>query len=72
MVLADKNNKVDIIHWYSNKCKRITRSIFVAELYDMVNGFEIGAPIKSTVDEILDIQVPLFLCTDSKSLYDFW
>ena len=37
----------------------------------MVNGFDIGASIKSTLDEILDNQIPLVLCTDSKSLYDF-
>jgi len=36
----------------------------------MAHGFDIGAAIKSTVDKILQIDLPLVLCTDSKSLYD--
>jgi len=36
----------------------------------MAHGFDIGAAIKSTVDRILDINLPLVMCTDSKSLYD--
>lgn len=69
-VLTDKNNKANIIYYSSTKCKRITRNVLAAELYGMVNGFDIGAFVKSTLDEILDIQIPLVLCTDSKSLYD--
>jgi hypothetical protein len=36
----------------------------------MTHGYDIGAAIKSTIDKILRIDLPLILCTDSKSLYD--
>jgi hypothetical protein len=36
----------------------------------MAYGFDIGVAIKSTIDKILHINLPLVLCTDSKSLYD--
>jgi hypothetical protein len=36
----------------------------------MVHGFNIGAAIKSTLDKILQVNLPLILCTDSKSLYN--
>ena len=36
----------------------------------MAHGFDISAAIKSTVDKILQVNLPLILCTDSKSLYD--
>ena len=36
----------------------------------MTNGFDIGALLKATIDKILQIDVPLILCTDSKSLYE--
>jgi len=70
LVLADATNKANIIHWSSTKCKRVTRSVLASELYGMAHGFDIGAAIKSTVDRILDINLPLVMCTDSKSLYD--
>ena len=49
LVLADIMNKVNIIYWSSIKCKRITRSVLVSELYAMAYRFNIGAVIKLTV-----------------------
>ena len=70
IVLADSENRANVIHWSSVKCKRITRSVLASELYGMTNGFDIGASLKATIDKILQIDVPLVLCTDSKSLYE--
>jgi hypothetical protein len=50
LVLADLLNKVNIVHWSSVKCKRITRSVLASELYAMAHGFDIGAAIKATVE----------------------
>ncbi|KAI1002385.1 hypothetical protein K3495_g5816 [Podosphaera aphanis] len=36
----------------------------------MVHGFDIGAAVKSTVEQLTRTKFPLILCTDSKSLYD--
>ena len=36
----------------------------------MTHGFDIAVAVKSTIDKILQISLPLVLCTDSKSLYD--
>ena len=36
----------------------------------MGHGFDISTAIKTTVNRILQINLPLVLCTDSKSLYD--
>ena len=70
IVLADAAKRANIVHWSSVKCKRITRSVLASELYATAHGFDIGIAIKSTVDRILQVNLPLILCTDSKSLYD--
>jgi hypothetical protein len=36
----------------------------------MAYGFDIGALVKSTIDKVLGIDLPLVLCTNSKSLYE--
>jgi hypothetical protein len=60
----------NLIHWSSIKCKRITRSVLIIELYSMINDFNVEAIIKSIVDRMLHISLSLILLTDSKSLYD--
>jgi hypothetical protein len=69
LVLADASGNANILHWSSVKCKRVTRSVLASELYGMVHGFDMGAPIKATLEKILKIDLPLVLCTDSRSLY---
>jgi len=70
IVLADVNNNANILHWTSIKCKRVTRSVLASELYGMAHGFDMGASVKATIDKMLEIELPLVMCTDSKSLYD--
>jgi hypothetical protein len=71
LVLADSSNKANIVHWSSVKCKRVTRSILALELYTMAHGFDISATIKATVESQLNINLPLILCMDSKSIYNY-
>ena len=70
IVLADSDNNANIVHWSSIKCKRVTRSVLASELYAMAHGFDHGAVIKATIEKILQVELPLVLCTDSKSLYE--
>ena len=70
LVLADGTGHANIIHWSSTKCKRVTRSVLASELYGMAHGFDMGASVKSTVDRALEMDLPLVVCTDSKSLYE--
>jgi hypothetical protein len=36
----------------------------------MVYGFDLAFYVKATLDLVLNTDVPLVICTDSKSLYD--
>jgi len=70
IVLANATKRANIVHWSSTKCKRVTRSVLASELYGMAHGFDISVAIKSTIEKMLQIDLLLILCTDSKSLYD--
>ena len=62
------------VHWSSTKCKRVTRSVLASELYGMVNGFDFGLSIATTIRMITARiglpEIPLIVCTDSYSLYE--
>lgn len=70
MVLVDRYSNANTIHWSSNKCKRVTRSVLASELYGMAHGFDLAACVKATLELILGIEIKLTLCTNSKSLYN--
>lgn len=71
IVLMDKYNKANIIHWLSIKCKRVIRSVLASELYGMVLGFDISVAIKGTIDKIFPTRkIPLIIYIDSKSFYN--
>jgi hypothetical protein len=52
------------------KCKRVTRSILASKLYGIAHGFNIGGLVKSIINKALEIEVPLVIYIDSKSLYE--
>ena len=53
------------------KYKRVTRSVLASELYGIAYGFDIGGLVKSMIDKALEIEVPLVVYIDSKSLYEY-
>jgi hypothetical protein len=53
------------------KYKRVTRSVLASELYRIAYGFDIGGLVKSTINKVLEIEVPLVVYIDSKSLYKY-
>ena len=72
-----KVHKANILHYGSQKAKRVTRSVLAAELYAMTLGFDIAYTIKAAMDEIkaamdemMEKPLPLAVMTDSRSLYD--
>ena len=71
LALANTAQNANIIHWSSTNCRRVTRSVLASELYGMAHGFNIGAVVKSIVDRALEINLPLVVYIDSKSLYKY-
>jgi hypothetical protein len=55
IALIDENDKANILHWSSLKCKRVTRSVLASELYGIVHGFDIGAVLKASLEQITKI-----------------
>jgi hypothetical protein len=71
IVLTDKKDQANILYWLSTKCKRVTRSVLASELYGIAHGFDTSTSIKCIIEKMLKIEnLPLVLCTDSKSLYE--
>ena len=53
------------------KYKRVTRSILASKLYSIAYSFNISSLVKSIINKVLEIEVPLIIYIDSKSLYEY-
>jgi hypothetical protein len=51
------------------KCKRVTRSVLASKLYGIAYSFNMSGLVKSIINKALEIEVPLVIYIDSKSLY---
>jgi hypothetical protein len=65
----------NVIYYSSTKCKRVIRSVLASEIYGIVNSFNIGIAIVITLRMIIERlglpAIPLVICTDSYSLYEY-
>ena len=48
----------------------MTKSVFVFELYVMIHGFDLNVVLKATLSRVLQFDVFMMICIDSKSLYE--
>ena len=53
------------------KYKRVTRSILASKLYSIAYSFNISSLVKSIINKVLEIEVPLIIYINSKSLYEY-
>lgn len=70
MVLMEKHNRVNIIHYGSLKSNLITCSVLAADFLFMVYGFDVFSTIFIAMNNIFNRIVPLDVYTDSQSLFD--
>ena len=63
----------NVVHYSLTKCKRVTQSVLASKIYSIVNSFDIGIAIATTlriITERLSIAlIPLVICTNLYSLY---
>ncbi len=70
--LIDSINTANILHWFSIKCKRITRNVLTIELFAMIHDFDVDSMLKIILIKMLSlkISISLIFVIDSKFLYD--
>ena len=70
IVLADRNNHCNVLHYVSRKCKRVTRSVFAAELFALSEGFDSARAIADQVSFVLGRPIPVWAAVDSRTVFN--
>ena len=70
VLMVDGNGNCNIVHYGSNRCQRVARSVMAAELQALVLGFDYAFVIKDLVEEILGRHVKVEVMVDSKTTFN--
>ena len=70
ILLVDDTGAANIIHYASNRCKRVTRSVLAAEVHGLVLAFDHSFIIQDMIKEILGRTLDVEAYVDSKTLFD--
>ena len=70
IAMVDDKGRCNILHYGSNKCKRIARSVMAAEVIALVLGYDVAFVVKDLVEEILGREVKLEVMIDSRTVFN--
>ena len=70
VLMVDDDDNCNIVHYGSNRCKRVARSVMAAEIQALVLGFDFAFIVKDLIEEILGREVKLEALVDSKTVFD--
>lgn len=71
VLLTDKFNNTNILHYTSVKSKRVTRSVLAAEIFAAIFALDYTSTLQVTLNKSFGKTIPTVLHTDSKSLYAY-
>ena len=67
MLRNAQNGNVNVVHLTSSKFKRVCKSVLAAELFSLVDGFDIQYTIAHKQGKMLSRKLDLVIYTDSHS-----
>lgn len=68
ILMMDASDKANILHYCSNRCRRVTRSVMTSEIQALAFGFDYYFFIRDMVDYITERELPIEACIDSCSV----
>lgn len=70
VLLCDKHDRCNVLHFRSHKSRRVVRSVLGGETYAFADGMDFALALKSDIKEMTGRAFKARLFTDSKSLFD--
>lgn len=68
--MMDNTGRANIIHYASNRCKRVTGSVLASEIQALVAGFALAYVILHLMQELLNRDISLEAYMDNRTVFD--
>lgn len=66
----DVNIIPNVLHYGSDRCNRVTRSVMVAELLTLILGFDVAYVVRTLLEEVLVQSVRIQGFLDNRIVFD--
>jgi hypothetical protein len=70
VLLAEDQNRANIVHYGSQRCTRVTRSVMAAELHGLIVRYDNAIFVSEMVSLILGRHVDIVVMLDSNTVFD--
>ena len=70
IMLVDDKQRCNVLHYGSNKCQRIARSVMAAEIQALMLGFDYAFYVRDLLEEILGRSFKIEAMIDSKTVFN--
>lgn len=70
VLMVDDRNHVDVVHYGSSRCRKVSRSVVGVEVYALVHAFDHAYMVHKTLEELLGRQVTLEAFASSRTLFN--
>ncbi len=70
VLLGDKHDRCNVLHYSCHKSRRKVRSVMSGEVYPFTDGLDFALTLKFDLERIIGKHLPLSMVTDSKQLFD--
>lgn len=70
ILMVNEAGNFNVLHYESNRSKRIARSVMAAELFALVLGFDNAYIVRDLVDEFIGRRMFIGAIIDSKTVFD--
>lgn len=70
ILMVNDNGDCNLLHFVSNRCKRVARSVIAAELFALVLGFNKAYFVRDLVEELTGRLMSIDALIDSKKVFD--
>lgn len=70
ILVVDDDGNCNVLHYGSNRCRRVARSVMAAELFALVLGYDYAYVVRTLMEEMTGLNLKMEALVDSKTVFD--
>lgn len=70
ILMVDDEDNCNVVHYGSNRCRRVVQIVMVAELFALILGFDYALVVRDILEDMTGRVFPIETLVDSKTVFE--